>query len=166
MPWGPSCGPQPRGVGRDPPRTRENAASQGPLSTARARRDRSLESGTHAKVDGKTRGNQANLMPKTTTSSEARKAECWFSHGNSHIGPSGGPPGTPSLIRKFTMFWRTWASEAQCFTVRIKIASCGCLRAAPGGPRRLLEAPRAPPPGPGRSPIEKTRHSARPGAAK
>ena len=44
------------------------------------------------------------------------------------------------------MFWRTWASETTCFTVRIKIESSGSLRAAPGGPRRLLEAPQAPPP--------------------
>ncbi len=146
MPRDPSCAPQPVAVGRDPPRTRENTASQGPLSTARARRGRFSGSGTHAKVDGKTRGNQANSTPKTTTSSEARKAKCWFSHGNSHIGSSGVPPGTPSLIRKFTMFWRTWASETTCFTVRIKIGSSGSLRAAPGGPRRLLEAPRAPPP--------------------
>ena len=58
----------------------------------------------------------------------------------------GGPPGPPSLIRKFTTLWRTWASETTCFTVRIKIASSGSLRAAPGGPRRLLEAPRAAPP--------------------
>ena len=58
----------------------------------------------------------------------------------------GGPPGTPSLIRKFTTFRRTWASDTTCFTVRIKIASSGSLRAAPGGPRRLLEAPRAAPP--------------------
>ena len=146
LPWGPRCAPQPVAVGRDPPRTRENTASQGPLTTARTRRDRFWGSGTHVKVDGKTRGKPPNSTPKTTTSSEARKAECWFSHGNSHVGPSGGPPGTPSLIRKFTMFWRTWASETTCFTVRIKIASSGSLRAAPGGPRRLLEAPRAPPP--------------------
>ena len=44
------------------------------------------------------------------------------------------------------MFWRTWTSETTCFTVRIKIASSGSLRAAPGGPRRLLEALQAPPP--------------------
>jgi len=146
LPWGPRCAPQPVAVGRDPPRTRENTASQAPLSTARARRGRFLESGTHAKVDGKTRGNQANSTPKTTTSSEARKAKCWFSHGNSHIGSSGVPPGTPSLLRKFTMFWRTWASETTCFTVRIKIESSGSLRAAPGGPRHPLEGPRATPP--------------------
>ena len=44
------------------------------------------------------------------------------------------------------MFWRTWASETTYFTVRIKIESSGSLRTAPGDPRRLLEAPRAPPP--------------------
>ena len=58
----------------------------------------------------------------------------------------GAPPGPPSLIRKFTTLWRTWASETACFTVRIKIASSGSLRAVPGVPRRLLEAPRIPPP--------------------
>ena len=164
--WGPRCAPQPVAVGRDPPRPRENTASQGPLSTARARRGRFLGPGTHAKVNGKTRGKPPNSTPKTTTSSEARKAECWFSHGNSHIGPSGGPPGTPSLIRKFTMFWRTWTSETTCFTVRIKIASSGSLRAVPGGPRRLLETPRAPPLGPGRNRSGKTRHSALRGGPK
>ena len=157
LPRDPSCAPQPVAVGRDRPRTRENTASQGPPSTARARRGRFLGSGTNAKVDGKTRGNQANSTPKTTTSSEARKAECWFSHGNSHIGPSGGPPGPPSLIRKFTTLWRTWASETTCFTVRIKIASSGSLRAVPGGPRRLLEAPRAPPPA--RGAVRSRKHS-------
>ena len=146
LPREPSCAPQPVAVGRDRPRTRENTASQGPLTTARARRDRFWGPGTHVKVDGKTRGKPPDSTPKTTTSSEARKAECWFSHGNSHIGPSGGPPGPPSLIRIFTMLWRTWTSETTYFTARIKITSSGSLRAAPGGPRRLLEAPRAPPP--------------------
>ena len=64
----------------------------------------------------------------------------------SRIGPSGADLGSPSLISKFTTFWRTWASETTRFTVRIKIESSGSFRAAPGGPRRLLEAPRAPPP--------------------
>ena len=58
----------------------------------------------------------------------------------------GAPPGPPSLIRKFRTCRRTWASDTTCFTVRIKIASSGSLRAAPGGPRRLLDPPRAPPP--------------------
>ncbi len=58
----------------------------------------------------------------------------------------GAPPGTPSLIRKFTTLWRTWVSDTTCFTVRIQIESSGSLRAAPGGPRRLLEGLQAPPP--------------------
>ncbi len=138
----------------------------GPLEHRPGPKGPILGSGTHAKVDGKTRGKPPNSTPKTTTSSEARKAECWFSQGNSHIGPSGGPPGPPSLIREFTMFWRTWTSETTCFTVRIKIASSGSLRAVPGGPRRLLETPRAPPLGPGRNRSGKTRHSALRGGPK
>ncbi len=71
LPRDPSCAPQPVAVGRDPPRTRENTASQGPLSTARARSGRFLGSGTHVKVDGKTLGKSPNSTPQTTTSFEA-----------------------------------------------------------------------------------------------
>ena len=43
------------------------------------------------------------------------------------------------------------------FTVRIKTGPPSSLRATPGDPRRLLEAPLAPPPGPGCKRPEKTR---------
>ena len=55
------------------------------------------------------------------------------------------------------MLWRTQAAETTCFTVRIKTGPPSSLRATPGEPRRLLEAPLASPPGPGCKQPGKTR---------
>ena len=104
MPWGPRCAPQPVAVGRDPPRTRENTASQGPLSTARARRGRFLGSGTHVKIDGKTRGKPQIRPPKPLLRPKRETRNVDFPTVTLTLGPPEAPPGPPHLyayLRRF-----------------------------------------------------------------